>query len=54
MRGSKLAYPLKLIDPSDQQRKVFFVFPDLAIKSNGRFKLVVRLIDFKRCWNVLM
>jgi Velvet factor len=48
MRGCKLVRPLRLIDPIDQQRKTFFVFPDLAIKSNGRFRLVVRLISFER------
>lgn len=48
MRGCKITQPLKLIDPNDHQKKLFFVFPDLAIKSSGRFRLVIRLLNFGR------
>lgn len=48
MRGCKITSPLRLLDPNDQKKKSFFVFPDLAIKSNGRFRLIARLINFGR------
>lgn len=48
MRGGKVVSPLRLIDPDDHQKKLFFVFPDLAVKTNGRFRLVASLVNFER------
>ena len=45
IRGNTLAPAINLIDPDDQKRKYFFVFSDLAVKTQGNYKLVARLID---------
>lgn len=48
MRGGRVVSPLLLLDPDDHKKKLFFVFPDLAIKTHGRFRLVARLVNFER------
>jgi hypothetical protein len=48
IRGNTIIRAVKLIDPVDNQRKIFFIFADLAIKTQGSYKLVATLIDISK------
>ena len=52
MRGKTQSSGIVLVDPTDQKTKFFFVFPDLAIKSHGDYRIVARLIDVSRFFSL--
>jgi hypothetical protein len=45
--GQKTITPRILIDPVDQNPKLFFVFQDISIRMQGRFRILCQVINLE-------
>lgn len=47
-KGTKCKSPILARDPVDSKMKLFFVFPDLAIRVSGTYRVVCRIFDISK------
>lgn len=46
--GQRVTAGVSMNDPVDGQEKIFFLFPDLAVRTIGDYRFQCRLVDLKR------
>lgn len=50
--GQRISTGILLVDPVDNKQRIFFIFPDLAIRTTGEYKLQIDLINMDRYFSI--